>query len=235
MGINLNYPCLVKQLLDKNFVYQETTEVQVCMRDFNYELLRSGYIFQKKLKRSKTRPIPEFAESLEIICIKGTIGKTVSTERITEPPIIMQILKTCFPKFSELEVNINCMFDKLANIGIYDEVSTKFKHEVFEFEISKYHINPRFAIILQYENYGKAKFNKSFDPLKFNAKYTQIPWKIGTLSINKTKHGSDLSLERKIFESSLDQLNVQRGPEFYHSLLEIIGALDYYPFSIAKA
>ena len=81
--------------------------------------------------------------------------KLYPQKRITE-------LKTCFPKFSELEANINCMFDKLANIGIYDEVSTKFKHEVFEFEISKYHINPRFAIILQYENYDKAKFNKKF-------------------------------------------------------------------------
>ena len=136
MGINLDYPCLVKHLLDENFIYQGTTEVQVCMRDFNYELLKSGYIFQKTLKKSKKGPIPGIIEYFEIICIKGgTIGKTVSTERITDPHVMMQILKTCFPKFSELEANLNSMFDRLANIGIYDNVSTKFEHEVYEFEI----------------------------------------------------------------------------------------------------
>ena len=170
-----------------------------------------------------------------IICIKGgTIGKTVSTERITDPHVMIQILKTCFPKFSELEANLNSMFDRLANIGIYDNVSTKFEHEVYEFEIGKYHVDPKFAIILQQENYLRAKFNKDFDPLKFNAKYTQIPWKIGTLSIKKTKKGSNLHLERKIFEESLSQLNVQRGPEFYHTLLSQMGALDYYPFPIIE-
>ena len=236
MGINLNQPCLVKHLLDKKFVYQGTTEAQVCMRDYNYELLKSGYIFQKKVKKSEIGPIPAIVEYFEVICIRGGIvGRTVSTERITEPHVIMQILKTCFPKFSELEDNLNCMFNKLANIGIYDEFSTKFEHEDFYFVTGKYQINRKFAMILQHENYLKAKDSKNFDPLKFNAKYNQIPWKIGTLSINKTKLGSNWDLERIIFESSMDQLNVKRGPEFYYSLLDAIGALDYYPFPVENA
>ena len=112
------------------------------------------------------------------------------------------------------------MFGMLINIGIYEEISTKFEHEYFRFEIGEYKIHPKMAIVFQYDRKIKAKFNKDFDPLKFNDKFT-----IGTLSINQTKKGSDFQLEREILESSLVQLNLQRGPEFYYILLKTIGAL----------
>ena len=225
IGISI-YPCLVKQLIDSQFVYKDTAEFQICMRDSHYKLLKNGYIFQKKVKRSTKEPVPGTIEIFELICMRGgTLGGSISTEKITEPYIIKQILISCFTEFSKLdqenEASLSLMFEKLKTIGIYEEISTIFEHEYFKFKMGNYQIHPKMAIVFQYERYVK----KGFDPLKFKDKFT-----IGTLSIEKTKKGSDFQLERQIFENSLDQIKLQRGPEFYNILLETIGALEFYPF-----
>ena len=168
IGVNQGKPLLVKTLLDSQFTYQDTTNVLVSKKDSNFRLLKKGYLFQK---RSKKGPSPGSFEYFELICLHGgVLGGPISTEVITEPYIIKQILLSCFNEFANLnhdeEVSLSYMFENLKCIGVYEEICTKFTHEYFKFTLGDYKIHPKVAIVLQYDKCIKAKFNPNFDPFK---------------------------------------------------------------------
>ena len=152
-------------------------------------------------------------------------------EVITDPPIIKQILLSCFHELGDLDLefgrdlSLGYIFENLKCIGAYQKICANFTHEYLKFALAEYRMHPKVIVTSQNTKCIKAKLNPKFNPYQFKENFT-----IGTLSIENTKSGSDNSLERNILENSLTQINLEKGPEFYHFLLRFLELIEYYPY-----